>query len=136
MLRALSGVTVLIGLTAVLGGCAVIDGFQAGASTAQTCERSVEILGDMSDVTLLLATNPFGYETYAVELRGLAAELASQEPRDPELKDAVNSLGGQVSGLLDSLESDDVSLGDLSSSLAEIQLEFLSVSALCQSALD
>ena len=136
MLRALSGVGVWISLTAVLGGCAVIDGFQVRASTAQTCERSVGILGDMFDVTLLLATNPFGYETFAVELRGLAAELASQEPLNPELKDAVDSIGGQVSGLLDSLESDDVSFGDLSSSVAEIQLEFLSVSDLCQSALD
>jgi hypothetical protein len=39
------------------------DNLQTSKSSAKSCEATVEILADMSEMALLRVTNPFGFES-------------------------------------------------------------------------
>lgn len=117
-----------------LSGCSIVEGLPTRASTAQTCESTVEILADMSEVTLLLVTNPFGYESYAAELKSLSSDLDALDPRDPELEDAVDGLASEISGLVEGLEEGS-SIDEIAESVADAQLSFIEISNLCESSL-
>ena len=118
-----------------LAGCAAVDGLQNRASTAETCEATVEILADMSEITLLIATNPFGYDTYASELESLAAELEALEPRDPELNEALSDLGKQINFVVTGINDDEASFDTVAGAVAEAQLAFRDISNLCEATL-
>ena len=126
--------TAALALLAALSGCSIVDGVQTRASTAETCELTVEILADMSEVTLLLATNPFGYDSYAAELKSLSSDLDALDPRDPELEDAVEGLASEISGLIDGLEEGS-SIDEIAESVAGAQLSFIKISDFCESSL-
>ena len=116
-------------------GCSALDSLQTRASTAQTCEATVEILADMSEVTLLLVTNPFGYESYATELKSLSLDLDDLDPRDPELEEAVDGLAGEIAAVIDGLDKGS-SVEEIAGSVAQAQLSFRDISTLCESALN
>ena len=128
------GLLLVVALVPTLAGCSVLDDIQTRASTAQTCEATVEILADMSEVTLLLVTNPFGYDSYAAELKSLSSDLDGLDPRDPELEDAVEGLASEISGLIDGLEEGS-SIDEIAESVAGAQLSFIKISDLCESSL-
>jgi len=123
-----------LALLPVLAGCSIVDGLQTRDSTAQTCESTVEILADMSEVTLLLVTNPFGYESYAAELKSLSSDLDALDPRDPGLEDAIDGLASEILGLVDGLEESS-SINEIAGSVADAQLSFLEISSLCEASL-
>lgn len=123
-----------LALLPVLAGCSIVEGLQTRASTAQTCESTVEILADMSEVTLLLVTNPFGYESYTAELESLSSDLDALDPRDPELEDALDGLALEISGLINGLEEGS-EIDEIAESVADAQLSFLKISNLCESTL-
>jgi len=112
-------------------GCSVVDGLQTRVSTAQTCESVAGIFSEMSEVTLLLATNPFGFESYAAELAALSADLEELTPRDPELDMAIDGLAREISGLLGALEESPPALDRVPGHVAEAQLVFRDVTTLC-----
>jgi len=126
--------TAAFALLPALSGCSLVDGLQTRASTAQTCESTVEILADMSEVTLLLVTNPFGYDSYATELKSLSSDLDALDPRDPELEDAIDGLAFEISGLIDGLEEGSA-IDEVAESVAGAQLSFLEISNLCEASL-
>jgi hypothetical protein len=128
------GLLLVATLLPTLAGCSVLDDLQTRTSTAQTCEATVEILADMSEVTLLLVTNPFGYESYATELKSLSSELDGLEPRDPELKEAIDELSAEISTLIDGIGGSS-SAGQIAESVAEAQLSFREIASLCESSL-
>lgn len=128
------GLLLVATLFPTLAGCSVLDDFQTRTSTAQTCEATVEILSDMSEVTLLLVTNPFAYESYETELKSLSSELGGLEPRDPELKEAIDGLAAETSTLIDGL-SEGSSAGQIAESVAQAQLSFRDIANLCESTL-
>jgi len=128
------GLLLVAPLFPALAGCSVLDDFQTRTSTAQTCEATVEILADMSEVTLLLVTNPFAYESYATELKSLSSEIGGLEPRDPELKEAIDGLAVEISTLIDGL-SEGSSAGQIAESVAQAQLSFRDIGNLCESTL-
>lgn len=128
------GLLLVATLLPTLAGCTVLDDLQTRTSTAQTCEATVEILADMSEVTLLLVTNPFGYDSYAAELKSLSSELGGLEPRDPELSDALDGLAGEISSLIDDLGGGS-SAGEIAESVAVAQLSFRNIADLCESSL-
>lgn len=121
-------------LLPTLAGCSVLDNLQTRTSTAQTCEATVEILADMSEVTLLLVTNPFGYDSYATELKSLSSELGGLEPRDPELKEAIDELSGEISTLIEGL-GEGSSIEKIAESVARAQFSFRDIADLCESSL-
>ena len=128
------GLLLVAPLFPALAGCSVLDDFQTRTSTAQTCEATVEILADMSEVTLLLVTNPFGYDSYATELKSLSSELGGLEPRDAELKEAIDGLAAEISTLIDDLGGGS-SAGEIAESVAVAQLSFRNIADLCESSL-
>ena len=121
----------LAALLPLLAGCSVVDGLQTRVSTAQTCESAAGILSEMSEVTLLLATNPFGFESYSAELTVLAAELEELTPRDPELDSAIDGLAAEISGLLGALEESPPALERVPGHIADAQLMFREITTLC-----
>lgn len=128
------GLLLVATLLPTLAGCSVLDDLQTRTSTAQTCEATVEILADMSEVTLLLVTNPFGYDSYATELRSLSSELGGLEPRDPELKEAIDELSGEISTLIEVL-GEGSSIEKIAELVAQAQFSFRDVADLCESSL-
>lgn len=128
------GLLLVTTLLPTLAGCSVLDDFQTRTSTAQTCEATVEILADMSEVSLLLVTNPFGYESYAAELKSLSSDLDALDPRDPELEGAVDGLASEISGLVEGLEEGS-SIDEIAESVADAQLSFIKISDMCESSL-
>lgn len=128
------GLLLVATLLPAMAGCSVLDGLQTRASTAQTCKATVEILSDMSEVTLLLVTNPFGYESYATELKSLSSELDGLEPRDPELKKAIDELAAEISALIDGV-GEGPSVGQIAKSVAQAQLSVREIVTLCESSL-
>ena len=128
------GLLLVATLLPTLAGCTVLDDLQTRTSTAQTCEATVEILADMSEVTLLLVTNPFGYDSYATELKSLSSELAGLEPRDPALSDAIDGLAAEISTLVDGL-GEGSSAAEIAESVAQAQLSFRNIADLCESSL-
>ena len=121
-------------LLPALSGCSIVEGLQTRASTAQTCDSTVEILADVSEVTLLLVTNPLGYDSYAAELKSLSSDLDALNPGDPELEDAVEGLASEISGLIDGFEEGS-SIDEIAESVAGAQLSFIKISDLCESSL-
>ena len=128
------GLLLVATLLPTLAGCSVLDDLQTRTSTAQTCEATVEILADMSEVTLLLVTNPFGYDSYATELRSLSSELGGLEPRDPELKEAIDELSGEISTIIEGL-GEGSSIEKIAESVAQAQFSFRDIADLCESSL-
>ncbi len=128
------GLLLVATLLPAMAGCSVLDGLQTRASTAQTCEATVEILADMSEVTLLLVTNPFGYESYTTELKSLSSKLDGLEPRDPELKKAIDELAAEISALIDGV-GEGPSVGQIAKSVAQAQLSVREIVTLCESSL-
>lgn len=119
-------------LTGCIGGASQVG----GASAAQTCEATVGVRERMSEVTILLLSNPLGYEVYVDELETLSSDLGALNPRDRELDDAIKQLSQALRDLLDRLESSESTLGDLSDSLAKTQIASLEVANLCESSLN
>jgi len=134
MAKKLSTLAAAAALLASLGGCSALGGLQTRASTAETCEATVEILADMSEVTLLLVANPFGYESYASELRSLSSDLDGLDPRDSELEEALDGLAGEIYAVIDGIDEGS-SVEEIAGSVAQAQLSFRDISALCESAL-
>ena len=128
------GLLLVATLLPTLAGCTVLGDLQTRTSTAQTCEATVEILADMSEVTLLLVTNPFGYDSYATELKSLSSELDGLEPRNPELKEAINELAAEISTLIDGIGGSS-SPSQIAESVAQAQLSFRNIANLCESSL-
>ncbi len=122
----------LVALFPFVAGCSVVNGLQTRVSTAQTCESAAEILADMSELTLLLVTNPFGFESYSAELKLLSAELDQLNPRDPELDGALDGLAEEISVLLDALEDEALSVEQAAGSIAQAQLRFRDIANLCR----
>lgn len=121
----------LVALFPFVAGCSVVDGLQTRVSTAQTCESAAGILSEMSEVTLLLATNPFGFASYSAELTVLSAELEELTPRDPDLDSAIKGLAGEISGLLGALEESPPALDRVPGHVADAQLVFRDITTLC-----
>lgn len=128
------GLLLVTTLLPILAGCSVLDNLQTRISTAQTCEATVGILTDMSEVTLLLVTNPFGYESYASELTSLSSELGGLEPRDPGLKEAIDGLAVEISTVIDAIGKGS-SAGQIAQSVAQAQLSLRNIADLCESSL-
>jgi hypothetical protein len=89
-----------------------------------------DIFGDVRG-NPLLATNPFGFESYAAELTALSADLEELTPRDPELDSAIKGLAVEISGLLGALEESPPALDRVPGHVAEAQLVFRDVTTLC-----
>lgn len=126
------GLLLVTTLLPILAGCSVLDNLQTRISTAQTCEATVGILTDMSEVTLLLVTNPLGYETYATELKSLSSELDGLEPTDRGLEEATDNLAAQISAPIDGVD-EGLSFNQIAKSTSQAQFRFREILDVCES---
>ena len=113
----------------LLAGCSVVDSL----ATAEVCNTAADVAGDIGEVSLLIATNPFGIDTYAEQLRKSNQELKELDPSDSELAAAFDRGTRGIDLLLDALaDPTSENLSSLPETVAETQLAFLEVEEICQ----
>jgi len=109
----------LLSLSAV--SCSPVKQIEA-ISTAQTCSKVEEIVTDMATVLVQLAVNPLALPRYEERLRGLAGDLRSLSPLDPQLNSSVDEVADGVDQILDATDlSNPLNLAGLPSGIATVQ---------------
>lgn len=113
----------------IFAGCTVVDSF----TTAEVCNTAADVALDIGEVSLLIATNPLGIDTYAEQLRSSNQELKNLKASDSELAAAFDRGTEGIDLLLDALEDPtSENLASLPETIARTQLAFLEVEEICQ----
>lgn len=130
--KPLIGVALAAFVTSV-GGCAIVD----TVTSADACEKASAVADDISEVSLLVITNPLGIESYAERLRESNEELKKLNPTEAELASAFDRGTAGLDDLLDAIENPTAdNLADLPDTVAETQLAFLEAEQICKKFLD